>query len=181
MSLAATSGIIFSKEFVESVTNGSKTQTTRVWSESQFSALKRAALNGKVIPARSNWSNDTIFGYLICWKVQECKLNSLTSSDISREGVSVEHDTVREFLEKHFPDCATDKSRFEHNGSACVSFYVRFKYVGVSAADLPEDIADLQWEDAERRCCVCGLEANNHTCVVCDRYVSLIFFLLCLV
>ena len=167
MSLCATSGIIFANEFVGPVKDGSKTQTVRMWSETAYKALCSAVEKGKVVPARSNWNNNDVFGYLICWEVKEICLSEITSTDIAREGVG--EMTTADFLAKYFNGVAIDSSRVLREDKLSVVFRLRFKLVQCSKEELPECIDGLKWDAIDRHCCVCNLTARNHTCRVCER------------
>ena len=80
---------------------------------------------------------------------------------MAREGVG--DLTKDEFLAKHFDGYQLDASRFEQESKARVAFHVRFKFV-----EKESTTKELKWENNERRCVVCGLEAHAHTCKECE-------------
>lgn len=113
-----TGGYIFSNPFLCTV-NGrtdfknQKTQTIRDWPTSDYERVRKAYDAGALVPARSNWENEAIFGWMLIWELRSVALQFVELDSINKfEGLPTPM-THENFCETHCEGCPTDTSVYE--------------------------------------------------------------------
>ena len=170
---AASLGLLFETKPVNlksKCVDGTKTLTTRVWCRANFEALSTAAKSA-LIPARTNYSTEDIFGHLLILEIKKRCINTLTPWELTLEATG--HKNWEDFANQHCKGVPVDKEEF-FDQKDMVVFSVRFKFLSLGT-ELPEDLTKL-WRvvapaQESRVCGVCSHPGGLEVCHSCNLQV----------
>ena len=148
--------------------------TTRVWAVAQFDALEQAVARGALLPCKTDYNRDSLFGYAFGFELQKRTLCSMSAKELQYEGT--EDTTWEEFASRWAPGVPTGVTHFtDDDGKEKVICSLRFHFIDGSKK-LPNMLQDLPplWRGyAEGNCSVCNLvvEDKGAVCRGCNNRV----------
>ena len=178
---AKTSGLLFHKMFVndKGQMKGEKTQTYRIKAETSFETLRNAVNSGGLIPCKTNYSNESIFGWLFVFLLEKVAFISIEAEDMMYEGFATTP-TLTEFEQDWFKGMSEDQKRSSNfmwpgkNGQLRPSVLCKLKFFFIANhAALPKELKHLTelWKGGSPSTCVsCNLVCSTgRGTVVCSN------------